>query len=56
MKKKVWIQSIKELEWVTPHIVCVVSIIESIICIVLLVGKEQIWIEFVPTIWWPSWR
>jgi len=28
----------------------VVSTFESKICIVLLVGKEQLWVEFVPTI------
>ncbi len=41
--------SIEELEWIKPQIVYVINTFESIICIVLLVGREQLWIKFVPT-------
>ncbi len=43
-----WIQLTKDIELVKPQIVYVVNTFKSIICIVLLLGKEQIWIESKP--------
>jgi hypothetical protein len=42
--------SIEELEWIKPEIVNVVNTFESMICIILLISKEQFWIKFAPII------
>jgi hypothetical protein len=52
-EKNVWIQFINELEWVETtnlNMCCKYYWEYNLHC--LLVGRQQFWIEFVPTIWW----